>query len=99
MIPCNCRYCCEENSGSWTAGLPANHCATCGDKSPTLQICENSPCRSRRHSQYSPKRVLSVSGADDFASIAADSIKVSGGFKQFKQVKFIDRKYITEEYI
>ena len=35
-----------------------------------------------------PKRYSSISSNDEFASIAADSMKINGAFKQFKQVRF-----------
>ena len=34
-----------------------------------------------------PKRYSSISSNDEFASIAADSMKINGAFKQFKQVR------------
>lgn len=86
---CNCRFC--SSTDPEAAGGPT--CPSCGSacRSPTLNVCcENygySPCSGRRRSQLSPKRVSSVCGtADDFATIAADSMKITGGIKQFKQV-------------
>ena len=32
------------------------------------------------------KRIPSITGADDFATIAADTMKISGGMKQSKMV-------------
>ena len=92
---CNCRFC---SSDPEAAGLQGQTCPSCGYascRSPSLNVCcENygySPCSGRRRSQLSPKRVFSVCGtADDFATIAADSMKITGGFKQFKQVIFPD---------
>ena len=83
---CNCRFCTPP-----PPTVDPESCQTCStcQRSPTLHVCcENygSPCAGRRRSQFSPKRVSSVCGADDFATIAADSMKVTGGFKQFKQV-------------
>ena len=37
--------------------------------------------------QLTPKRYSSISSNDEFASIAADTLKINGAFKQFKQVR------------
>merc|ERR1712150_117157 len=39
-----------------------------------------------------PKRYSSISSNDEFASIAADTLKINGAFKQFKQLEWDPRK-------
>ena len=36
-----------------------------------------------------PKRYSSVSSSDEFATIAADTMKINGALRQFKQVRYI----------
>ena len=45
------------------------------------------------------KRVSSITGAEDFATIAADTMKVSGGMKQFKQVCFLNNIFLKLLYL
>ena len=47
------------------------------------------------------KRVSSITGAEDFATIAADTMKVSGRMKQFKQVCFFKNifLYVFKMYV
>ena len=45
------------------------------------------------------KRVSSITGAEDFATIAADTMKVSGGMKQFKQVCFLNNIFLKLFYL
>ena len=45
------------------------------------------------------KRVSSITGAEDFATIAADTMKVSGRMKQFKQVCFFKNIFLKLSYL
>ena len=45
------------------------------------------------------KRVSSITGAGDFATIAADTMKVSGRMKQIKQVCFLNNILLKLLYL
>ena len=80
-------YCCPHRSPQLS--VPMGGSSSCCGQVQQSGSCGSMTLCPVSGGRISPiRRKMSMSSADDFATIAADSMKITGGLKLFRQVSF-----------